>query len=188
MDLFGIDVDEGVPVDLVEAGVVYVRRKREGLVRGTDGAGDEAGAAIPGGELVSHAAGELGALHVDFAHEVFGGVVSLADAVGAEGVGFGDVGSGLEIGAVDRFRHLGLGQRKDVVVALLVLGQAQRPGVVRLGQLEVLDLGAKRAIGDEDALRGLFKEGGAGSRRYESHAAFSSAGALGRRPSRWQIA
>jgi hypothetical protein len=60
---------------------------------------------------------------------------------------------------VDRFRHLGLGQREDVVVALLVVGQAQRARVIGLAQLEVLDFRAEGAVGDQQALGGLLKEG-----------------------------
>ncbi len=64
---------------------------------------------------------------------------------------------------MDRFGHFRLGQREDVVVALLILGKAQRAGIVGLGQLEVLDLGAERTVGDKDALCGLFEQGETGN-------------------------
>ena len=111
---------------------------------------------------------------------MFGAIIGLADAVGGKSVGLGNIGPGLEIGAVDGFGHFGLGQRQNVVVALLVLGKAQRPGIVGLGQLPVLDFGAKGAIGDEDALGGFGEE-----LVTRTHAAFSD---WARRPSKWQMA
>ena len=132
----------------------------------------------------SDAASKLRRLHVDFAHEVFGGVIGLADAVGAEGIGFSDVGPGIEVGAVDGLRHFGLGQREDVVVALLVVAEPERPGIIRLGQLPVLNLGPERAVGEQDTLLGRRNE----SFSRAGHAAFSVAGAAGRTPSIWQIA
>ena len=62
---------------------------------------------------------------------------------------------GVEIGAGDRLRHLGLGQREDVVIALLVVAQPEIAGIIGLGELPVLDLGAERAVGDQDALGGF---------------------------------
>src|SRR3546814_20647736 len=84
-----------------------------------------------------------------------GGVIGLADPVGREGVGRHDVRPRLQIGARDRLGHLGLGQREDVVIALLILGQPQMAGIIGLRELPALDLGAERAIGDQDALGGF---------------------------------
>src|SRR3546814_10269023 len=53
--------------------------------------------------------------------QCLGGVIGLADPVGREGVGRHDVRPRLQIGARDRLGHLGLGQREDVVIALLIL-------------------------------------------------------------------
>jgi hypothetical protein len=113
---------------------------------------------LTSGDSDSDAARHLRALDVDLAHQMLGAVIGLTDLVGGEGVGLGDIRAGLEIGAVDGLGHLRLGQREDVVVALLVMAQAERAGIIRLGQLPVLDLGAERAIGDQDALGGLGKE------------------------------
>ena len=157
------------------------------LLVGPIAARDEARTAVFRLVFVGNPACQTRGFDVQFMHQMLGGVVGLADAVGGEGVGFGDVGAGLEIGAVDRFGHFGLGQGEDVVVALLVLGQAQGAGVVGFGQLPALDFGAEGAIGDEDALGRLGQQGFA-----RGHAIFSGSrmGALtlGRIPSRWQIA
>ena len=177
--LFVIDFDQVVPVDLAEAGVVDIGREREGLVGRADRPGDKARAAVLGSELVGDLSGEASAGQVDFAHQMFGAIVRLADPVGGKGVRFGDIGPGLEIGAMDRFRHFRLGQGEDVVVALLVLRKAQRSGIVGFGQLPALDLGAEGPVDDQDALGRFGQQGFA-----RGHDWFS----LGRRPSRWQIA
>ena len=50
--------------------------------------------------------------------------------------------------------HLGLGQREDVVIALLVAAEVERAAIVGLAEPAVLDLGAERAVGDQDAVGG----------------------------------
>jgi hypothetical protein len=184
--LFEVDIDHRVPVDLTEAGVVHIGGQGQRLVRGPHRARHETGAAILGLILIGDPAGELRAGHIDLAHQMLGTVIGLRDAVGREGVCFGNIGPGLEIGAVDRFRHLGLGQRENVVVALLVVGKAQRSGVIRFAQLEVLDLRTESAVGDQQTLRCLFKESLAGGRWRDGHATVSES--FGRRPSRWLMA
>ena len=116
---------------------------------------------------------------------MLGSIVRLTDPVGGKGVGFGDVGPRREVRTVDRLRNLGFGQREDVVVALLVARQPQRPSIVSFAQFPVLDLGAERPVGDQDAL-GRFGE----ELLSFGHATSSSAatGCLGRIPSMWQIA
>jgi hypothetical protein len=109
--------------------------------------------------FVRDAAGELRALDVDLPHQMLGAVIRLADPVGRKGVGLRDIRPRLKIGAMDRLRHLGLGQRQDVVIALLVVGQAQRAGIIGFRKLPVLDLGAERPVRDQDALGGFAQEG-----------------------------
>ena len=160
------------------------------LVGRADRARDEPRAAVLPLELVGYPARHPRGFQIDLADQVFCGVVRLADPVGGEGIGLGDVRPRREIGAVDGLRHLRLGQREDVFVALLVLGQPERPGIVGLRQLPVLDLGAERAVGDQDALGRFGEELFAPGALVGFHAAFSSAGpdCFGRIPSIWQMA
>ncbi|PAV67482.1 hypothetical protein WR25_10573 [Diploscapter pachys] len=74
---------------------------------------------------------------------------------------------------MDRLRHLGLGQRQDVVIALLVVGQPQSAGIIGLRKLPVLDFGPERPVGDQDALGGFAQEGVAPSNSRASHAGTS---------------
>ena len=91
---------------------------------------------------------------------------------------------------MDAGGHVRAGQREDVVVALLVVRQAQRSGKIGFGQLQLLDLGAEAAVVHQDALGRFGKEadaGGGGGKG--SHAARSFTGPeRGRRPRRWQMA
>ena len=63
---------------------------------------------------------------------------------------------------MDRFGHVGPGQREDVVVTLLIVRQAERAGIIGLVEPAVLDFGAERAIGDQNALAGFVQEAFAG--------------------------
>ena len=72
-------------------------------------------------ELVGHRAREARRAIVELRHERAGPVVGLRDAVGIEGVGLDDVGTGLEVGAVDVGDDLRARQRQDVVVALEIM-------------------------------------------------------------------
>ena len=152
VDLLAVNILEIIEIDLAIAGIVDVGAERQRLVGRPDRPRDEARAAVLRGKFVRHAPRELGALDIDLAHQMLGGIIGLADAVGGEGIGLGDIRPRLEIGAVDRFGHLGLGQRQDVVIALLIARQPEIAGIVRLGELPALDLGAERAVGDQDAL------------------------------------
>ena len=158
--LLGIDIDEEIPIDLAKTRIIHIGAERERLVGRPNRAGHETRPdntffGVTCGIFIGHPAGEPGRGEVDLAHQMFRAIIGLANAVGREGVGLGNVRPRLEIGAVDRFGHLGLGQREDVVIALLVAPQPQRSGIIGLGQLVILDLGAKGAIGDQDALGGL---------------------------------
>src|SRR3546814_12654433 len=76
-----------------------------------------------------------------------------ADGVGAERVGGDDIRSRLQIGARDLLDDRRPAERENVVIALLVALKAERAGIVGSAQLAVLDLGAERAVLDEDPLR-----------------------------------
>jgi len=72
----------------------------------------------------------------------------------AEGVGFGDVGAGLEVGPVDRRDRVRLGQRQQVVVALDVLGPVREAAAAVAGFVEAkpLDHCPHGPVKDEDPL------------------------------------
>src|SRR3546814_686319 len=125
------------------------------------------------------------AFRIDVGDQRFSTIIGLADPVGAEGVGRHDVGPRRQIGLADRRHDILPRQREDVVVALLVVRQAEGAGIVGLGKFANLDLGAPAAVGEEDA---LLRCGVQGVACAAGHAAFSLAGAVGRSPSIWQIA
>ena len=97
-----------------------------------------------------------------FAAAVFAGVVdeefALRDAGGAEGVGFEDVGAGLEEAAMDVADHRRLGEREEVAVVEEVLGgvlEAVRTDI-GLGHAVGADGGAHGAVDDGDS---VFEDG-----------------------------
>ncbi|KIU00664.1 hypothetical protein QU38_02785, partial [Staphylococcus aureus] len=149
------DMLEVIEIYLAIARIVDVGTERERLVGRSQRAGNEARATILRLELIGDRAGEPGAFDIDLAHQMLGTVIGLADPVGREGVGLGDVRPRLAIGAVDRRRHLGHGQRENVVIAPPVMAEAEIAGIGGLVELPVLDLGAERPVGDQDALGGF---------------------------------
>jgi len=164
LGLFAVDFDEEIPVDLAEARIVNIGESERVLLVGPMAPATNLGLITPfsassAWNSSATRRAELGAFEVDIAHQMLGRIVGLADAVGREGVGFGDIGSSGKIGAVDRFGDMRRGEREDVVVALLIACKAEIARIVGLGQLPVLDLGTKRTVGDEDALAGLLEQG-----------------------------
>ncbi len=154
-DLLAIGEPQVVERHRAIAGVVDVRRDRRRPVRRPEGAGDEAPLAVLGGGPVAGAAGDLGAGLVQRMDLRLHRVVGLGDRRRREGVGLDDVGAGDGIAVVDVLDRLRLGQDQQVVVALLrmpVRGAGAMPGEVVLAEAEPLDLGAHRAVEDQDAL------------------------------------
>jgi hypothetical protein len=86
-------------------------------------------------------------------------VVGHGDAGAAEGVGFGNVGAGLEVLAVNLLDDVGTGEREQVVVALQVVGEILEafPAVVFLGEIVALNHRAHRPVEHQDA---FFKQFG----------------------------
>ena len=105
------------------AGIVHVRRDRQGAVRRADGAGHEAAAAIVLLGQSRGLAGEAGAFRVQLVDDRFHAVIGLGDGGAREGVGLADVGAGQEIVEVDLPDRVGLRQDQEVVVALLVVAR-----------------------------------------------------------------
>ena len=161
--LIGIGEPQVVEGDGAVAGIVDVGRDGGGAVGRAERAGDEAAPAVLLLRPQAGAAGKARAVAVEFVDHVLHAVVGLGDRCGGEGVGLEDVGAGERIAVVDVLDRARLGQRQQVVVALLVAGavaEACSPEIL-LHQLQRLDFRAHRAVEHEDALAGGGFEGGA---------------------------
>ncbi len=148
-----VGVDQFLPRDVAGAGVVDVGRDRRGFVGRAQRAGDEAWS-VGRFVLVCRGAGDRGGGPVHLFGVGLQRVIGQRNRVGVEGVRADDVGTGVEILAVDAGDDLGLGQRQQVVLAAQVarmVGEALA-AEVGLGQLVTLDERAHRAVEHEDAL------------------------------------
>ncbi len=152
--LFAVHVAHRVEIDLAIARIVDIGRERERLVGRTDRAGDKARLAVAGLGRIGFLARDAGGFDVDLAHQMLGAIIGLADAVGAERVGLDDVRPGVEIGAVDAGDDRRAGQRENVVIALLVVGEFAATAEIGFFQPVRLDLRAIAAVEHHDALRG----------------------------------
>jgi hypothetical protein len=119
--LFRVSRSHLVEGDGPKAGVVDVRREREGAVGRPDRARDEAAAAVLFFRAPSGLAGEPRALPVQFVDDGLQPVIGLGDGGAGEGVGLDDVGAGAEVGEVDVPDGVGLRQDQEVVVPAQVL-------------------------------------------------------------------
>jgi hypothetical protein len=166
-DLLGVGLPQHVERHVSERRVVDVLRDRQGLVRRADRTGDET-------RLVGSAGSPLGGdplrdLRRQDVLLVGGGphrVVGLGDGRAAEGVGFDDVRTGRQEGAVDLLDDVRPREDEQLVVALQVDGvvcEARAPKI-RLREPLGLDHGAHGAVEDEDALGEQSLELGAGIR------------------------
>ena len=156
---------------LVVVGGQFVKGEAAGNGNGAGGrahsAGDEAGlGGIGGGVVGGGAAGDGGGGAVDAAG-VFGQVVLAKNhGGGAEGVGFNDVGAGVQIGAVDVIDDIRAGE-VEVFVAAFIIGAAEVVGA----QVAGLDLGSHGAVHHQDAAGEgdfQFSNAGVGVHRYYS--------------------
>jgi hypothetical protein len=153
--LLRVGLAQRVEAERAKRRVVHVRRERERLAAGPDGAGHEARLVRrPRAPGVRHPAGQPGGLEVDLPGELLHAVVGLGDARGAEGVGLDQVGARRAVGVVDLLDRVRTGQHQKVVVALelrCVAAQARAPEVRLLEPLG-LEHGAHGPVQDEDAL------------------------------------
>ena len=85
-------------------------------------------------------------------------IIRLADARRTEGVGRNDIRSGVEVSAGNRLDDVGPRHRENVVIALLIVRQAQIARIIGLGELIVLNLRAPGSISKKDALGGFGEE------------------------------
>ena len=145
-------IEAGVAV----AGVLDLRADRCRAAGRTQHAGDPArpgrvGGFGPGGAFAAQARG----FAVEFRHQVLEAVVGLRDGRRIEGIGFDDVGAGVQVGLVDAGDDVRAHEREQVVVALEVargVGETFA-AVVGFAQLVALDQGAHGAVEHQDAFR-----------------------------------
>src|SRR5690606_38300373 len=107
-----------------------------------------------GGLFVADPPGEAGTFVVQLVGQVFHAVVGLGYAGRVEGVGFDDVGAGVEIGPFDAGNDLGPAENQQCVVAfeIPVPVDAALAAECRFAQLEDLDHGAHAAVESQNAL------------------------------------
>ena len=149
-----IVVDQRIEVDVAKTGVVDIRRDRQGARGRTEHAGTEARlAGIRCSEFVAQFADDARTLDVDLIGQLAQTVLRLGHPRRVEGTGLDDVGAGLEVRAMDAGHRVRAGQHQQVVVALQVARMVRQTAaaVVGLGQLQLLDHRAHRAIQDQDA-------------------------------------
>jgi len=152
---FAVHRAQGLEADIARRRVGHVGGNRERARGRPDGARHPAGlvrgARRPG---VRAAARQPGRLQVELEANRFEAVVGLGHAVGPEGIGLDDVGTGLEKGVVNRLDDGRRRQGEQFVVAgevARVRGEALA-AVVGLGQPPGLDHGPHGAIQHQDAL------------------------------------
>ena len=150
---FEVGGDQLVVGDVAGSGVVDVRRDRRGPRRRPEGACHVAGL-LRGAEFVGGLARQGGACVVQLVGQLVHVVVGQRDRVRVERVGLEDVGTRLEVLAVDPLDDLRLGQVEQVIVAL----QSGRPlaepfaAVAGLVRTVPLDRRAHRAVDHHDPL------------------------------------
>ncbi len=153
----GLDVvfHQFVEGDVAVAGVVDVRGDRAGPAGRAEHAGDEA-RFVRGfqGLGIGDLAGDARALDVQLVHQRFHAVVGLGNLGGVEGVGFEDIGAGIQVGFLDRRDHIRAAEQQQVVVAFHVawpIGEARATIVVFLEAI-ALDHSTHAAVEDQNAL------------------------------------
>ena len=129
----------GVP----QRGVADVTQRGQ-LGARPDAAQHEAGT-IPGGGGIRGGPGDPRSGAGESGDPVSDAVFGQRAQVGPERVGLDAVGSGVEVGGVDRRDHVGPGDVEDLVAAL-------QPGEIVQGEVETLQHGAHPAVGHEDAV------------------------------------
>ena len=152
--LLAIGDPQLVEVYGAKTGVVDVGRQRRGAVGGAERAGDEAAAAVRPLRLDRRPPGESRAVAIELVDDVLHAVVGLGDRCRRKGVGLENVSAGHRIGEVDVLDRLRLSQDQEVVVALqMAFANLEAIAAeMALGQTERLNLGAHRAVQNQNAL------------------------------------
>ena len=154
VDLFAVGSNQLVKGDGPVGGVVDIGAHGAGLVGRANGASHVAGLGwLALCVVVGGTAGQLGCSQVYLADVRLGVVVGLADAGGVEAVGLNDVGSSLQVLAVDLLHQVRPRQAEQVVVAFQLTGEGseQVATEVLFRQLLLLKHGAKCAIQNQYA-------------------------------------
>ena len=139
--------------DVAEAGVVDIRRNRAGAAGRANHACDKARLVLRR-RGIAGLARQFRAFEVQLINQFLHAVIGHRSGIGVEGVGFQNVGTGLQIGGMDVANNLRLGDGKQVVVAL----QLRRPvgealaAIIGFLQLVALNHRAHRAVEQQDAL------------------------------------
>ncbi len=156
LDLLAIGEAELVEADRAEAWIVDVRRKRRSSVRRPQRAGDETAPSVRLLRLDRRAQRQARAVAIELVDLILHPIIGLRDRGRREGVGLENVRARKRVGQMDVFDRLRLGQRQEIVVALqeAVAGMKTIAAEVLFIQIQALDLGAHRAINDQDALAG----------------------------------
>jgi hypothetical protein len=157
---FGVVRHQLVEADVACGRVVDVGRDGRRLVGRAEYAGDEA-RLVGGGEFVAGLARDARPGHVELVAQRLHAIGMQCGCIRAKGVGLDDVGTRLQVFAVDALDDLGLGEHQQVVVALEVLVPVLEAfaAVVGFAQLVALDHGAHRTVEDQDALLQEFFDG-----------------------------
>ena len=158
---FGVVFHQLIEGHVAVAGVVHIRRQRAGTAGRAQYTGDKTRLGrVLVGFGVGHLARQACAFHVQFIGQFFHAVVGHGDTRGVEGVGFKNVGAGVQVGFFNAADHVRAGQHQQVVVALDVawpIGEAFAT-VVLLLELIALDHRAHATVQDQDTfLEGLVK-------------------------------
>ena len=187
--LIGVGLTELIKVCRPESGIIHIRRERERHRQRSHGAGHEAAGSGLLRFLISGAPGDLRGGQVDLANEraeirvidhllekllVLAAVgrfmrkekVVQADGGGAEGIGFDDVGPGLEILVMNFRDHLRLGELEQLEAALEILARPMAEAlaaIILFREFVALDHGAHGAVEEDDA---FLEEGGEGVRSH----------------------
>ncbi len=154
--LLGVSVAQLIEGDGAKAGIGHVRRDRGGAVGRTDGAGDDAFAAV----FILCDAGRLAhkpcAIDVQLIGDLRHAVVGLRDPRRREGVGRNDIGAGTEIGEMDGADGIRLRQIEEIVIAahFAVPGIEARAAKRVLVEAQRLDHRAHGAVEHENAFGG----------------------------------
>ena len=131
-DLLVVAGDHLVEGRVAAAGVVDVDAHRELLLGRADAAGDEPGlVGVLAGEFVRRPPGQLGRGLVQLEDVFLEPELLERDRGAVEGVGLDDVGAGFEVGAMDVFDDLGLGEHQGlgaVLDAAAGAGRTAGPG------------------------------------------------------------
>ena len=169
--LLSVGDDHLVVGDVTEVGALDGGGDGGSAVEGAETAGNEAAATGASAHLISGLAAEAGGLKVHALDEELHLKISLRDSLRVEGVRLNNISASLEVLDVDLLDDVGVGEDKEVIVALHVamIVLELLAAVVSLLKLVALDHGTHTTIEDEDALVASLLELGVDGRDGDGH-------------------